>query len=494
MKSIQKILTSHVVFLVVLIAISLVVRLYKLPTPLADWHSWRQADTVSVTREYVKHGYPFLLPHYQDLSDIPNGLNNIDGYRMVEFPITNWVIAQVMLKFPQQNIVVMSRLFSIAFSLVTVGSLYVLVFLMTKEKKAAVVTALFFGLVPYIVYYSRTALPEPAFVMSQVVSVTFFLAWVQAIKNKRIWLIRLAWGLGATVFFALALLFKPMAAFILPVFVVIAFYELGWRAILKIELYVFGVAALPILWWRHWIAQYPSGIPASDWLFNGNGIRLRPAWWRWLFEDRFGRLISGDWGLIFLFLGIVSRAKKAFSLFDVVTFTWLACGVAYLVVIATGNVQHDYYQYMLTPILAILFARGLLAALRLAPNFGHPVVVYLGVVFVLALFAYFSWYEVSGYYNINVPAIVEAGQAIDKLTPPDAKVIAPYGGDTAFLFQTNRTGWPIGGRIDQKIGFGATYYVTTAEDDEAKQLEQKYQVIAKTPAYVIIRLTPAQTK
>src|SRR5260221_13104981 len=185
----KKILTSHLFCLLFLILISLAVRvLYKLDTPLADWHSWRQADTVSVSREYAKHQYPFLLPHYHDLSDIPNGLNNGEGYRMVEFPIVNWLVAQVMLMSPPANIVVVSRLFSIFFSVVTVGSLYVLVFLTSRNKKAAFLAALFFGLIPYSVYYSRTALPEPAFVMSQVVSLTFFVGWIQAIKNKRIWL------------------------------------------------------------------------------------------------------------------------------------------------------------------------------------------------------------------------------------------------------------------------------------------------------------------
>ena len=82
-----------------------------------------------------------------------------------------------------------------------------------------------------------------------------------------------------------------------------------------------------------------------------------------------------------------------------------------------------------------------------------------------------------------------AGQAVDKLTPADAKVIAPYQGDTAFLFQTNRTGWPIGGRIDDKIKMGATYYITTTDDDEAKQLEAKYTVVEKTSQYVLIRLS-----
>src|SRR5260221_7020168 len=117
----KKILTSHLFCLAFLIFISLAVRLYKINTPLADWHSWRQADTASVTREYVKHNYPFLYPHYQDLSDIPSGLNNIDGYRMVEFPVLNYGIAQLLRSFPQLDLVQTSRMVSILFSLLSIA-------------------------------------------------------------------------------------------------------------------------------------------------------------------------------------------------------------------------------------------------------------------------------------------------------------------------------------------------------------------------------------
>ncbi len=100
-----------------------------------------------------------------------------------------------------------------------------------------------------------------------------------------------------------------------------------------------------------------------------------------------------------------------------------------------------------------------------------------------------SWKIVSGYYQINHWDIVDAGKEADKILPKDAKVIAPYGGDTAFLFQTNRTGWPIGFDIDTKISEGAQYYISTSYDDEANALMKKYTVIEQKKEYVIIDLT-----
>ncbi|MBD3279135.1 MAG: hypothetical protein GF390_00305 [Candidatus Pacebacteria bacterium] len=104
----------------------------------------------------------------------------------------------------------------------------------------------------------------------------------------------------------------------------------------------------------------------------------------------------------------------------------------------------------------------------------------------------FSWMQIQDYYHVNHWEYQRAGQAVDKLTPKTAKVIAPAFGDTQFLFQTKRTGWPIGFEITDKINKGATYYVTTANDDEAQELIKQYPIIAQTTEYLILQLNPEQ--
>src|SRR4030067_863850 len=81
-----------------------------------------------------------------------------------------------------------------------------------------------------------------------------------------------------------------------------------------------------------------------------------------------------------------------------------------------------------------------------------------------------SWFFIRDFFNINHPEIVEAGKVADQVLPHDAKVIAPYLGDTAFLYQTKRRGWPIGGDIEKKISIGATDYVTVTKDAEVEML------------------------
>ena len=76
----------HNILLVIVILLTFFPRMYRIDNPIADWHSWRQGDTASVTREYVKHGIDILRPRYHDLGNVQSGKHNLEGWRMVEFP------------------------------------------------------------------------------------------------------------------------------------------------------------------------------------------------------------------------------------------------------------------------------------------------------------------------------------------------------------------------------------------------------------------------
>ena len=479
---------KHLVLVSALIVLAAYLRLYKIDSPLADWHSFRQADTASVTREFVKNNYPIWEPHYHDHSNIQSGQDNLKGYRMVEFPLINYLIAQVIKLWPQLDLVIISRLFSIGFSLLGLISLYGFVYLLSKRKALAFLSGLIFAALPYSVFYSRVILPEPAMLGTQLFSMWLFLAWLQQSSKKKT-KSHLLYA-GSLISFALSLLLKPTAIFIAPVFGVLSLSYMGIKALISPWLISYvTIAVAPLIGWRAWIRQYPQGIPVSDWLLNGNHIRLRPAWWRWIFAERIAKLILGYWGTSLLFLGLISRIQTNYrrsSLFDLVTLTWTGSMFLYLVVFATGNVQHDYYQTLLIPIISILMARGIIWVTESLPT--RKFILWPALITVLGLTFFMSWWETRGYYDIQHPNIVTAGKRVDQLTPLDAKVIAPYQGDTAFLFQTNRTGWPIGFEIKDKINKGANYYVSVNFDDETNELMKKYELIEQTDDYVIIKL------
>ncbi len=82
------------IWLLLIVILAFSVRLYCIDFPLADWHSWRQADTSAVSRNFVKSGFDILHPQFDDLSNVPSGKENPQGYRFVEFPFYN------ILQFP----------------------------------------------------------------------------------------------------------------------------------------------------------------------------------------------------------------------------------------------------------------------------------------------------------------------------------------------------------------------------------------------------------
>ena len=461
--------------LIILLAFSL--RLYRLSAPLADWHSWRQADTSAVSRNFVKEGFDLLHPRFDDLSSVPSGRENPEGYRFVEFPIYNFIQAILFKTFPVISLEVWGRLVSILFSL---GSL-IFLYLIVKRylgTKAALLSAFFFAILPFNIYYSRVILPEPMMLFTSLGMIYFFDKWIEKSKLLDSFL--------AILLAALSFLLKPFTlVFLLPI------AYLGWKKWqfnmskwLSLSI-CFFLSILPFIWWRWWMSHFPEGIPLSGWLFNYRNIRFKGAFFWWLFAERIGKLILGYWGLILLGLGIIVRPNKKEGLFF---YSWLIAILAYFTIVAEGNVRHDYYQVLAIPIICVFLARGAHFLLT-APKqyFNRPLCSLLFVVCCLFMFA-FSWYQVRDFFNINNPVIIEAGKTVDRLVPKNAKVIAPYGGDTAFLYQTKRQGWPIGIEIEKMIKQGATHYVNVKFDGEAQWVMAEYKVLEKTDDYVIVAL------
>jgi hypothetical protein len=103
--------------------------------------------------------------------------------------------------------------------------------------------------------------------------------------------------------------------------------------------------------------------------------------------------------------------------------------------------------------------------------------------------------QIKEFYKINHPEIIKAGIAVSKITPKDAYVVAPYNGDSAFLYQTKRWGWPFVDRpIDELIGDGADYYVSVNFDSQTKEFMQKYSVLVENNSFVIISLQETKEK
>lgn len=471
------------IFLLILILLAAFsARLYKFQSPIADWHSWRQSDTSSVSRNFVKYGFDLLHPHFDDLSKGVSLIDNPQGLRFVEFPIYNAAQAGLFKIFDKLTLEQWGRLLTIFSSLASI----IFIYLICKRyfnTTTALFATFFFAFLPYNIYYDRTILPDPSMVLAMLASFYFFDLWISDLKLK---IVDLRFFL-ALLFTILALLLKPFELFFTLPMIYLAFRNFGLSFIKRWQLWLFFLASVaPLAFWHSWMQQYPQGIPRNDWLFNGNHIRFKGAFFHWLFGQRIGQFILGYFGLPFVILGILRKVnKKEGFLF----FAFLVSSLLYMTVLATGNVQHDYYQILIVPTLAIFFAKG---ADLIISNVGNIfnrttsfIVVFVSIAFMLA----FSWFAVRDFYSIQHPEIILAGQAVDRLTPKDAKIIAPYGGDTTLLYNTNRRGWPVFDRsLKEFLKDGAKYMVFVSPTKPELDFINYFAVVDRGDKYIIYDL------
>jgi 4-amino-4-deoxy-L-arabinose transferase-like glycosyltransferase len=512
MRRLSKKIPLEYFFLSIIIILAAILRFYKIDIPLADHHSWRQADTAAVARNFLKEGFDFFHPRIDNMTPLAKpDLPNNQRLFMVEPPIYQTVVAGFYRLWGVQER--WARLVSILFYL---GGMLFLYFLVERllNKWVGLLAVFFMAVLPYGIFYGRVIMPEPMMLFALLGMLYWFYRWIEEDKG------RLVIGILAWFFTAWALSIKTF-----PIFLALPMFYLVWQKwglgfVKQKKLWLFAIlAVLPLLGWRWWIAHFPEGIPSYEWLFNLGGIRFRPAFFRWIFAERIGKLILGYWGLPLLVLGLILRPGKKRSpaqqqaVYGAKSRTelrsgagegwffhwWLGAFLVYVAVFASGNVTHDYYQVPFIPIAAIFLAKGswwLIAGGRQAFN-----KLLCTMLFVLcsAFMLGFSWFEVRGFYLVQ-GGVDLAGRAVDELTPKDALVLTGDSNDATLLYNTNRHGWTGGyasyfpntpETIERVKKMEASVYVTTKFDQNSefgKYMLQNYSVIKQTNQYIVFSL------
>jgi len=483
MRKFQILLLFFIVFLGILL------RLYRFDSPIADWHSWRQSDTSAVSRNFIKSGLDLLHPTYDDISNIQTGYENPKGYRFVEFPIYNFFQAGtffVTKDFIPFTLEQWGRIVTIFSSVVTSIFLFLLVG-KYSNKKVAFLALFFYLTLPYSVFYGRVLLPDPFMVMSIMGGIYFFDKWLSLSIQYSVSSIKyLSLFFLAVVFTSMAILIKPFALFFTIPMIYLAIKKFGFLFLTKWQFYLFLVLSVtPFAFWRFWMLQFPEGIPASSWLFNGGGIRFKGAFFYWIFAQRISQLILGYFGIALIVFGLVKKESAKHYYFFV---SFLLSSLIYLFVIARGNVQHDYYQILIIPTISMFLALGVYEFYAM---FKNNKIIGLISIFTFVGFTYaFSFFQVRDYFNINNENIVVAGKKADALLPKEALVIAAYDGDTTFLYQINRKGWPaFTDSIEELIKKGAQYLViANPTKSDFDGFGKNFKPIASSEAYLILRL------
>ncbi len=474
------------VLLFFILVLAVVVRLYGINTPLADWHSWRQADTASVARIYVDDGIDILHPRFDDLSNIQSGLPNPQGYRFVEVPLYSATMAIAFKYLPVAPLEVWGRIISIIASL---SLIMIISYLLDKEegRTAAISGALVFSLMPFFVYYSRVVLPDMTALALMFGAIFVFYRVVKTTNKKSFWTSVILSAILAS----LSILIKPTTIFYGLVFVYFFYSRFGiTKTIKNTAPYLFGaIVLLPFVAWRLWANKFPEGVPLNTWLLTDvqmmqgrESIFFKPAFFRWVFSERLINLILGGYMIVPFILGIL-RKQKSGLFFYLIGLS----GLAYLFTFQGGNVQHDYYQIMILPVIAIFSGLGIKTILTSKTTFPYPI---LNIGVVIGLFGagiLFSGYIVKDYYHIQ-DQVVRMAKVVKTLTPEDALVVSDRVGDTTLLYLAGRRGMPA---VTHDLGVlksqGMQYFITTQSDVAAK-VKLEYELVFENNEMFLFKL------
>lgn len=480
----MKVKDFFTILIILIIALSL--RLYKINTPLADFHSWRQVDTAAVSRNFVNKEFNIFKPTYDDLSSIQSGIENPKGLRFVEFPIYNATVAILYKYLPILPLEIYGRLVTIFSSLILISIIYYLLKLEVGYG-AAIIGSLIYSIFPFFVFFSRVFLPDTTAISMAFISIFFTYLYSKTHKKGA----SLIYFLAGSFTFSLGILIKPTVAFyLLPI--VYLFYKKHGLSILKnLYFYIFLVITFtPFLFWRSYISNFPEGVPAFDWLIDRVNtpegrvnIFFRPAFFRWIFFERINNIILGGYLTFFFILGIFYKQKKFFL------YSILASAVLYLFTFQGGNIQHEYYQIMILPALVMFIALGVSYISRYGKQLIPPLFSLILTLFIFSFSFLVSFNYVKNYYGFSQD-LVNISKIIKDLTAKDELVITDTIGDTTLLYLSERRGSPAPyNDLPTMKEKGYSYFVTMSKEIADKVVfETNFIVVFQNEKFTLFKL------
>jgi len=456
-------------------------RLYHLYAPVIGVHSWRQADTAAIARNFTEA--PFSLGSFL-YSQVDWGGG---GYAETEFPLYPALVSLLYRLFGVQE--AYARGLSVVFSVVGLYFLYRLVNLFFNQS-VAFWSALFYAILPLSVFYGRTVQPESLVVMSSLGGLYFFKRWLST--EKRIDL------LASCVFVAIAILLKvlPVVYLGLPL-LFLAALKYKKQLFQRIDLWIYALALLGItaLWYTHAHQIYlDTGLTFG--FFSGDTDRYE--WAKllslqyWL--DIIFRVMVRHFavlGFVIALIGLTYRRENAEDWFwEAGIFSSFLAGA----LAPTSSYVHEYYQL---PVMffGVVFA-GKICASVLSEGAKKWQRLALGIAIALTLTTGSVIYAID-YMQAEDPLQSETfllSVLVEKYTGPSDRLLVTTGGDPTLLYLSHRKGWMISPeevtpeRLEAAAGDGADYFAGSykvvqsyAEFADESQKENIRDLLKKGP-------------
>jgi 4-amino-4-deoxy-L-arabinose transferase-like glycosyltransferase len=485
------------IWLLLIVAVAVALRLWGIHDPLLDHPAWRQGDTASIARNFARLQFNIMYPQTNYDGPPPN-------YVELELQIVPFLAASMYKIFGVHEI--FGRLITLAFSIATVAVIAYFGRWLFASALAGLSGACFFAIFPGSIYYGRTFMPDTAmvFFLTAALYVTTRLIVEDEVFNQR----SLA---RSTALLTLAYLAKPVAvAGIIPVAGALWERVKSGRTMRPTAIAVLLVVPLIILWlydarvaqqaeW-HWASGITTlhVIPALKSAFTSpSGFLLKLQ----QFREALGMLratMLGSIGFVLAIAGFIAlpwiEARSKALLWG-----WLISGLVYTYIVVTVE-RVDYYMYLLLPLCALVIGAGIMrfvewiGGVDAAPAARYALIGLVPLIAVVA--AVQARAAVAPYYEYSRQTYRNAVALDRTLSPGALVVVGHYGPDV--LYYIDRYGWEEDPRLwtpfdeESAIRKGARYFISIEDNRLRSNLElcawlQRFPVLnerAQWPVYV----------
>jgi hypothetical protein len=474
-------------FIVALLTLGLTSRAVSSQLPLFDFHSWRQADTAAIARNFLEERFNPLYPQV----DFRGA--RTEGYVETGLELHAFIVAALakLVGFSTT----LGRLVNVLLFPVAAWLLFRFVELRYGEPAGMIALFIYSLGLPLTMFIDRAFMNESLVTLFSILCL--WSAQLYCIERRPRHLIVLVAA-------------SAMIAMVKPTYLVIAapvtglFVErFGWKGLLRPELWLVGVvtAASGALWF--WHAHQLYEITGISFGF-GNKLLGAPIDWSdypYIVARRLVKDILGPVGVVFGILGAVAafRAKNRAELWGLPAFA------AYLVLIAAGNFHHNYYQLPIVPIGTVLASIGIVAGVRsLSVRRGwtrsQAIAVYAGILWIAAMSTFVRNMSAHNWYELDTGRLRLCTDLKPLLAETD-RVAFVHETSPDMLFCLDRKGWLLNGtemtpeRLRDWTTAGGTSAVAVVRRDDqmVADLERSSERLLETPDFLAYRLSPGST-
>ncbi len=430
--------------ILLVLAVSIGVRFWKIDALFDDRWSWRQSDIAAIARNYFETGFHFSRPQIDWAGDQP-------GFVGTEFPLLPFGAALLYQITGVHEWV--GRLLTLVFFVASMPFFF-LVVRRAFDETSATLGLIFYSFAPLMNAATRAFIPDGPSLSCALAGFYFFWRWIDEPEDGANRLRNLT---AASLLLALAFLLKPTTATIAAPMLALAWRKFGMKTFSRTALWLFGATALfpSFIWYAHAHRISREFYPYH--MFGAGGVRIMNFRWYW---DILALTFTSSLTPVFFILALVgffvsrrgvvgdacpeeqNRVADSASLPPRTSAAttrvspfhwWLLAIVLSITIVGYGN-RHEWYRLPLVPVAAALAGTALSP---LAQRRSGRVTI-AAIVF---LFLLWSAICTRKYLASTAQPLCRLGRALRASTPPGALVVAADDGDPTTFYYGHRKGW-----------------------------------------------------